>query len=143
MYLFGSAVSCLIGVGCLWAAVSALLTLRRRRAASVSAAGVVVDVQKQVLQAGSGGIYCPTIEFTTAAGERVRFASAFGTMPASHTMGQAVTVRYNPQAPQTAEIDSGQSNWFVPGCLLAFAAGAVFFSLMFLGLFLLTYNSGG
>ena len=140
MPLLGSTISCLIAIGCLWAGVSALVTQRRTRAASASAVGVVVELQKQVANPGSGGVYCPTIEFSTPSGEIVRFDSSYGTMPASHKVGQAVKVLYDPKEPHTAEIDSGLSNWLVPGCLLAFAAGAFFFSVMFLGLFLILSN---
>ena len=140
MPLLGSTISCLIAIGCLWAGVSALVTQRRTRAASASAVGVVVELQKQVANPGSGGVYCPTIEFSTPSGELVRFDSSYGTMPASHKVGQAVKVLYDPKEPHTAEIDSGLSNWLVPGCLLAFAAGAIFFSVMFLGLFLILSN---
>ena len=140
MPLLGSTISCLIAIGCLWAGVSALVTQRRTRAASASAVGVVVELQKQVANPGSGGVYCPTIEFSTPSGEIVRFDSSYRTMPASHKVGQAVKVLYDPKAPHTAEIDSGLSNWLVPGCLLAFAAGAIFFSVMFLGLFLISSN---
>ena len=138
MFLLGSAISCLIAVGCLLAGVSALITQRRKRAASASAFGVVVELQKQVFNPGSGGVYCPTIEFSTPSGEVVRFASSFGTMPASHKVGQSVKVLYDPKEPHTAEIESGLSNWLVPGCLLAFAAGAIFFGVVFLILFLIS-----
>ena len=142
MFLLGSTISCLIAIGCLWAGVSALITQRRKRAASASASGVVVELQKQVFNPGSGGVYCPTIEFSTASGEVVRFESSYGTMPASHKVGQAVKVLYDPKEPRTAEIESGLSNWLVPGCLLVFAAGAIFFSVMFLGLHFLISSSG-
>lgn len=140
MYLIGSALSCLISIGCLIAGARALLMLRRQQQTFTSTSGTVVAVQKQAGNPGSGGIYCPTVEFTTISGEVVRFESSFGTMPASHKVGQVVKVRYDPQQPHTAEIDSGLSNWFVPGCLLVFAMGAFFFSLMFLGLFFVFYN---
>jgi hypothetical protein len=101
---------------------------------------VVVGLQKQVFNPGTSGIYCPTVEFTTASGERVQFQSSFGTMPASHKVGQTVKVLYDPHKPDAAEIDSGLSNWFVPGCLAAFAIGAFVFSVMFLVLFFLFPN---
>ncbi len=63
-------------------------------------------------------------------------------MPASHSVGQVVKVVYDPRDPRKAEVDSVVANWLMPGCLLAFAAGAMFFSLMFLVLFLITARSG-
>jgi hypothetical protein len=140
MFLIGSAISCLISIGCLVAGGRALIVQRRQREASTLASGVVVALQKQVFNPGSSGVYCPTIEFTTASGEIVRFESSYGTMPASHKVGQVVKVRYDPKMPNSAEIDSGLSNWLVPGCLMIFAIGAFFFSIMFLGLFFILSN---
>lgn len=140
MYMLGSAISCLVSIGCLWAGVSALIKQRRKRAASASATGVVVELQKQIFNPGSGGVYCPSIEFSTPSGEVVRFQSSYGTMPASHKVGQAVKVLYDPKEPHTAEIDSRTSNWLLPGCLLVFAAGATFFSMIFLVLFIISYT---
>jgi hypothetical protein len=140
MFLIGSAISCLIAVGCLVGGVSTLITQRRQRAASTSVSGVVVALQKQVMNPGSGGVYCPIVEFTTASGKSIRFESSYGTMPASHQVGQVVKVLYDPQNPDKAEIESGLSRWLVPGCLLVFAVGALFFSVMFLGLFFILSN---
>jgi hypothetical protein len=138
MFLIGSALSFLISIGCLVAGVRALVIQRRRREASTLASGVVVALQKQIINPGTSGVYCPTVEFANASGETVRFESAYGSMPASYKVGQTVKVRYDPQKPDAAEIDSGVSNWFAPGCLLAFAVGAFFFSVMFLVLFFIT-----
>lgn len=140
MFLVGSALSCLISIGCLIGGIRALVILRSRRETSTATSGVVVGLQKQVFNPGTSGVYCPTVEFTTASGERVQFQSSFGTMPASHKVGQTVKVLYDPHKPDAAEIDSGLSNWFVPGCLAAFAIGAFVFSVMFLVLFFLFPN---
>ena len=142
MFLIGSAISFLISIGCLVAGVRALIMQHRQRETSTLTSGVVVALQKQVINPGSSGVYCPTIEFTTTSGETIRFESSYGTMPASHKVGQVVKVLYDPKKPDSAEIDSGLSNWFVPGCLIIFAIGAFFFSIMFLGLFfILSYGS--
>jgi hypothetical protein len=142
MFLIASAISFLIALGCAWAFVNALITQRRQQAASTSASGVVVELHKRVVNPGSAGVYCPTVEFRTGSGQVVRFESSFGTMPATHKIGQTVKVSYNPQDPHTTEIESGLSNWLVPGCLLAFAVLGVFFSVMFLGLHFLFVSSG-
>jgi hypothetical protein len=137
MFLIGSAISCLISIGCLVAGVRALMIQRRRREGSTLASGVVVTLQKQILNPGTSGVYCPIIEFTTASGEIVRFESSYGTMPASHKVGQTVNVLYDPKNPNSAEIDSSISNWFASGCLMILALGAFLFSAMSLGLFFL------
>jgi len=57
-------------------------------------------------------------------------------MPASNKVGDVVKVFYDPNAPGSAEIDSGISKWLAPGCFFLFSIGSCFFSLLFMGLFL-------
>ncbi len=143
LFLVGGAVAFLISIGCLAAGISALVKQRRQRAASIPATGVVTGLQKRVINPGSAGVYCPTVEFTAASGQRVSFESAFGSMPASHQVGQAVKVLYDPANPAAAEVDSGLSRWLAPTCFLAFALAACFFSILFLVLFFVMPNSQG
>ncbi len=75
------------------------------------AAGTVVELVLRSTTPGRTGIYCPVVEFTTTAGERIRFTSDFGSRPASHKIGQTVNVRYDPADPQKAEIESGMTTW--------------------------------
>lgn len=142
MFLLGSLFAILIGMACLVGGVKAVLALRKRRAVSVGASGVVVELQKRVFKAGSAGVYCPVVDFATASGETIRVETSQGTMPASHTVGQTVKVVYDPSAPQGAEIESGLSNWLVPGCLFAFGALGLFFGVVFAALHLLVSSSG-
>jgi Protein of unknown function (DUF3592) len=142
MFLVASVISFLIAIGCAWACVKALIMQRRKQATSTFASGVVVELQKRVFNPGSAGVYCPVIEFRTGSSQVVRFESSFGTMPATHRVGQTVRVFYNPKEPQTAEIESGLSSWLVPGCLLALVVFGVFFSVMFLALHFLIVSSG-
>ena len=80
---------------------------------------------------GSSGIYCPTVEFTTESGESVRFESEYGTMPASHTVGETVKVFYDPRNPKAAEIESALATWLVPGLWMFFAFLTFIFSFLF------------
>jgi len=100
----------------------------------VSATGRVVDLVKRVMKAGSAGVYCPVVEFITPGGETVRFESEFGTMPASHQVGQSVKIRFDATDPQKAEVDSAVSRWLIPGCMivmgLAFLGMGLLFSLI-------------
>jgi hypothetical protein len=137
VFLLGSLFAILVGLACLAGGVKAVVTRRRKRAAAVSASGVVVDLQMRVFRAGSSGVYCPVVEFATGTGAVVRFESSFGTMPASHAVGQAVQVLYDPASPETAEVDSGLSSWLTTGCLFAFGALGLFFGLVFAGLHVL------
>jgi hypothetical protein len=108
----------LIGIAVLIGGVVGAVRQSRESAQRVAATGTVVDVVQRVVNPGSAGIYCPIVDFTTAAGQPVRFQSEFGTMPASHEVGQSIAVRYDPNNPQKAEVDSATSRWLVPGCMI-------------------------
>jgi hypothetical protein len=140
MYIIGSIIAGMISIGCLFGSVYAIVSQMQKRKNSIAASGVVVGLEKSILNAGSSGVYCPVVEFKTNTGETIRFESSFGTMPASNKEGDVVRVQYNPNNPKEAEIESGISKYFVPGCLLLFTFGSCFFSLIFLGLFILTQN---
>jgi hypothetical protein len=117
----------LIGVAVLIAGAVAAVKQSRQSASGMAATGTVVDLVKRVFNPGSGGVYCPVVEFTTATGQVVRFESEFGTMPATHQVGQSIAVRYEPADPQKADVDSATSRWLVPGCMIGMG-------VMFLGM---------
>jgi len=120
-----------IGVAVLISGIVAADKQKRTSARGAPATGTVVDLVRKTFNSGSAGVYCPVVQFTTSTGQRIRFESAFGTMPASHHVGQTIAVRYDAANPQSAEVDSATANWFVPGCTIAmgflfFAMGLVF-----------------
>ncbi|HVS82472.1 MAG TPA: DUF3592 domain-containing protein [Pyrinomonadaceae bacterium] len=115
----------LIGIAVLISGGVAAVKQARKSGRGVATTGTVVDLVSRVFNPGSAGVYCPVVEFTTALGQPVRFESQFGTMPASHQVGQSIAVRYDPADPQKAEVDSATANWFVPGCTIAM--GLIFF----------------
>jgi hypothetical protein len=121
----------LIGAAVLIGGVVAAVKQSRKAARGIKATGTVVDLVTRVFNPGSAGVYCPVVDFTTATGQPVRFESQFGTMPASHRLGQSIAVRYNPADPQKAEVDSSTANWFVPGCTIAMGLAFLFLGLVF------------
>ena len=122
----------LIGLGVLIGGVVAAVKQARESGRRVAATGRVVDLVSRVMNAGSAGVYCPVVEFNTANGGAVRFESAFGTMPASHQVGQTVKIRFDPADPQKAEVDSATSRWLVPGCMIGMGVGFLSMGLVFL-----------
>jgi hypothetical protein len=122
----------LIGIAVLVGGVIGAVKQSREGARRVSATGTVVDLLKRVVNPGSGGIYCPVVEFTTAAGQTVRFESEFGTMPAGHQLGQSIGVKYDPGNPQMAEVDSATSRWLGPGCMIGMGVLFLGMGLVFL-----------
>jgi uncharacterized protein DUF3592 len=129
----------LLGFAMLIGGVVAAVKQSRQSARNLSATGTVVDLVKRVINPGSGGVYCPVIDFATSTGHAVRFESQFGTMPATHRLGQKITVRYDPSNPQKAEVDSATSGWLVPGCMIGMGVGFLGMGLVFLviGIFVL------
>jgi hypothetical protein len=130
LLLFGT-LFLLIGVAVLIGGAVSAVTQSRKAARGTPATGTVVDLVKEVVSAGSSGVYCPIIEFRTALGQAVRFQSDFGTMPASHHVGQSIAVKYDPADPQKAQVDSATARWFEPGCMLAMGLLFVGMGLLF------------
>jgi hypothetical protein len=116
-----------IGLAVLISGIVSVVKQKRKSARGVPTTGTVVNLIKKVFNPGSAGVYCPVVQFTTGNGQLIEFESAFGTMPASHRVGQTLAVRYDPANPQAAEVDSATANWFVPGCTMAM--GLLFFSM--------------
>jgi hypothetical protein len=134
----------LIGLAILIGGAVSAVKQSRELARQVGATGTVVDLVKRVFNPRSGGVYCPVVEFTTAAGQAVRFESQFGTMPATHQVGQVVAVRYEAADPQKAEVDSATSRWLVPGCMIGMGLGFLILggSMLLIGILVLAGSSG-
>jgi hypothetical protein len=130
----------LIGIAVLISGAIAAVKQVRKSGRGVATTGTVVDLVKRVFNPGSAGVYCPVVDFTTAAGQPVRFESQFGTMPSSHRVGQSIAIRYDPADPQKAEVDSATANWFVPGCTIAMGLLFLLMGLVFvvIGIVVLT-----
>jgi Protein of unknown function (DUF3592) len=73
--------------------------------------------------------YFPKVRFQTASGREVTFESEMGSSSAAGRIGDTVAVRYRPDQPEAAEIDSFMSLWGV--ALLSGGLGLVF---LFVGL---------
>lgn len=117
--------------------VFSLRSSQRLMNEGVTAPGVVTHLELRRSTSGSGNsrstssTYYPWFRFTDAKGQTHDVASSMGTNPASHSVGEAVTVRYLPDHPQEAVIDSWVSLWLFPaifigvGCLPEIAAVVV------------------
>ena len=116
-FLIGGCLVSLLAVGLLIGAVVVYARQGRQAADRVSVQGTVTGLERRVINPGSGGVYCPVVEFKTPDGQTIRFESAFGTLPASHKVGQSVTVLYNPANPQEAEVSSAVSRYLYPGVM--------------------------
>jgi Protein of unknown function (DUF3592) len=70
--------------------------------------GTVVDL----LPSGRG--YRAVVEFTAPNGATIRFTSSVSSNPPPARVGEHVDVRYNPDNPQDAAINTYWQTWFLP-----------------------------
>lgn len=103
-------------------AISVFFSLRKINN-EISAPGVIVDmvVQREYSEEDRdrvvGEAYFPVVRFTASDGRRRDVHLAEGSYPPSYEIGDEVTVRYNPDRPLEARIDSFGSNvgmWILP-----------------------------
>jgi hypothetical protein len=71
---------------------------------------------------GSSPRYRARVEFATSAGTRVRFLSSISSNPPPARLGEHVDVRYNPDDPHDAAINTYWQVWFLPTLLGIIAA---------------------
>jgi hypothetical protein len=101
------------------------LRARARLKAGLSAQGTVVGTEKRVSSTGIGTwsptfipvtLYHHRVRFTTRDGRTVVFTSAFGSPDSGPELGHPVPVRYRPDDPQQAQVDTPWG-WMLPGAL--------------------------
>ena len=101
------------------------LRTRARLKAGVSAQGTVVGAERRISSTGIG-TWAPTfvpntlyhyrVRFTTRDGRTVVFTSALGSPDSELELGRPVPVRYHPDHPKQAQVDSPWA-WVVPAAL--------------------------
>ena len=114
-----------VGCGFLGSALHIYLGRKRFLAVAQPAAGTVVEVQ--VRGVGRNAVAVPVFDFRTAEGTDQRAESLQGTGFQGFKVGQAVAVRYDPDDPGKAEVDSFAVLWGLALLRLGFA---VLFLLM-------------
>jgi hypothetical protein len=70
-------------------------------------------------------LVAPFVTFTTANGESIEFKSSRSERPNPYTVGQRVAVRYLPEDPNGADLESVASGWFALVVVLVMAAVAL------------------
>jgi Protein of unknown function (DUF3592) len=134
MFLLMGLCAGLSAFGLLGGAVWAYFNQKRKLESRVAATGTVVELTNSITSNGRR-IICPVVEFTAPSGEKTRFTSDFGSLPASHKIGQSVNVRYDPVDPQKAEIESAMTLWLTPLILVFMGLVACCLAASFLGVF--------
>ncbi|HEY5903922.1 MAG TPA: DUF3592 domain-containing protein [Anaerolineales bacterium] len=113
MFLWMGIIFLLAALALLGGAIIAFFK-QRSPGGRASADGTVVELVHRATTSGRASIICPVVEFTAPSGEKVRFTSDFGSLPARHTVGQSVKVSYDPADPHKAEIDSAFTRLLAP-----------------------------
>ncbi len=123
--LWGGPIAIVIGVSILFLGWEWRAHTQEMVAAMLPAEGRVVQV---VPRADSEGktLFYPIVEFRTAEGRTIRFQGSTGSNPPSYRTGAQVKVRYDPQSPESAVIDSWEL--WLPSSIFLGVGG--FFALM-------------
>ncbi|MBD2450598.1 DUF3592 domain-containing protein [Nostoc sp. FACHB-152] len=115
--LFGSIFA---GVGSIFAILGIVFVLNTHSfiGKSISTQGTVVDLERHTSTDSKGRsstAYYPVIKFTPSSGDPIVFEANSGSNPPAHHRGQQIDILYNPQAPESAMINSWLDLWFLPG----------------------------
>lgn len=131
MVAFVGLIFFLIGLAVLVSGIISVFKVRRQIAETAATSGTVVNFGK--INGQRGYFYCPQVAFPDSNGNRIEFQSEFGTQPPAYQIGQTVSVIYQKNNPQKAEIDSITTLWFAPGCMLVMAFAFTFLGLVLFG----------
>ena len=98
----------------------------------VSASGTVIENRES--NGENGTTYSPVIEFTVD-GQTYQFESDNSSSPPAYRVGQTVQIRYDPQDPERAQIDSIFEQWAAPVALMcgALVTALIVNVVMFIG----------
>ncbi len=106
-------------------------TIRQTLAREISTSGRVVDVVAEPYGEDGGLLYYPVIEFALPDGTLVTFQLNEGRWPSVYAPGDRVKVRYDPQQPEQARIETpeGDSTQWL-GVTITAGMGFVFLSVI-------------
>lgn len=112
--------------------------LRSERAfacGATRASGMVVGFRRRSLRRSSSMhssiLDFPVVRYTTQTGQQIEFESPSATQPRVVREGQAVTVLYDPAAPQQARIASGCLQYGLPIFFIFFGLALALFAALF------------
>jgi len=99
---------------------------------TAAASGVVVENVYIKGTMHESGCYCPRIRFQTVDGHEINFVSDSGCNPAAYSVGESVSLLYDPQQPEKASINSLTSLWLLPFLLFILGMSATVSLIIFL-----------
>jgi len=129
------------GIGAVLLAIAGLVFLREQsflKTAEV-ATGTVTDFNLSSSSDGGGGTYCPVIDFTTHAGEAVKYYANMCSSPPSYDVGEQVEVLYDAQNIKNVQMKGFWSQYLA--VIILSAIGTPFFLVGLWALFAGRKNS--
>lgn len=114
--------------------VAIRLIVRQRdwKLRAVRAEGTIVGFEEESPTGQRAGhpLFAPLVTFTAANGESIEFKSSRSERPNPYTVGQKVAVRYLPEDPDGADLESVASGWMSLIVVLVMAVVALTISAL-------------
>jgi hypothetical protein len=117
----------LVGLYLVSVAIRIIVRMRDWNARAIRAEGTIVGFEEERPTGERAGhpLYAPLVTFTTASGETIDFKSSRSERPNPYTVGQRVAVRYLPEDPNGADLESVAAGWMSLVVVLVMAAVAL------------------
>jgi hypothetical protein len=122
----------LVGLYLVSIAIRLIARMRDWNARAVRAEGTIVTFveERQTGERAGHPLFAPVVTFTAASGQSIEFTSARSERPNPYTVGQRVAVRYLPEDPGSADLESVASGWLSLVVVLVMAAVALTISTL-------------
>jgi hypothetical protein len=94
-------------------AIRLIIRMRDWKRRAVRAEGTIVGFEEERFSGDRAGhpLFAPLVTFTTANGQSIEFKSSRSERPNPYTVGQHVPVRYLPEDPNGADLESVGAGW--------------------------------
>jgi len=94
-------------------AIRLIIRMRDWKRRAVRAEGTIVGFEEERFSGDRAGhpLFAPLVMFTAASGQSIEFKSSRSERPNPYTVGQRVAVRYLPEDPNSADLESVGAGW--------------------------------
>lgn len=98
---------------CLWGAYAGYISWKLEQE-GVTTTGTVTELEASDSSEGGCCVYSPVIEFTANNGQTYTFEGDTASDPPAYDVGEQVDVLYDPNDPDTAQINKWTERWLFP-----------------------------
>lgn len=102
---------------CLWGVYAGYISWKLENE-GVTATGTVVRMEESDSAEGGCCVYSPVIEFTASDDQKYSFEGDTASDPPAYDVGEEVSVLYDPNDPETAQINKWTERWLMPIILI-------------------------